>query len=73
MNQTNTRKLTGIADVDTALQQQEPNAQRWDFAIGYQHTNRKAECVYWVEIHTASDKENWSMNRHVNAIAGRLR
>jgi hypothetical protein len=49
--------LTGSADVDRALQAVEPNANRWDFAIGYQHSNRTNECIYWVEIHTASDKE----------------
>jgi len=52
-----TRQLTGSVDVDTALQRREPNANRWDFAIAYRHTNRTRECVYWVEIHTASDKE----------------
>jgi hypothetical protein len=51
------RKLTGSADVDQALQRDQPNAHRWDFAIGYRHTNRAKDCIYWVEIHTASDKE----------------
>jgi len=53
----NTRKLTGSVDVDTALQRIEPSANRWDFGIAYRHTNRKAEVVYWVELHTASDAE----------------
>ncbi len=53
----NPRKLSGSADLDTALQQQEPSAHRWDFAIGYAHVNRTSECIYWVEIHTASDRE----------------
>lgn len=53
----NTRKLTGSVDVDNALKRTQPNAHRWDFAIGYQHSDRKAECVYWVEIHTASDSQ----------------
>lgn len=51
------RKLTGSADLDAALQRHEPNAHRWDFAIGYAHINRRLECIYWVEIHTASDRE----------------
>ncbi len=50
-----TRHLTGSADIDAALQQQEPNANRWDFGIGYRHTNRNNDCIYWVEIHTATD------------------
>ncbi len=51
------RLLKGSADVDSALQAHEPNAHRWDFAIGYRHANRQKDCVYWVEIHTANDKE----------------
>ena len=53
----NTRRLRGSADVDTALQEKEPNANRWDFAIAYQHTNRTEEFVYWIETHTRSDKQ----------------
>ena len=52
-----TRLLRGSADVDSALQAYEPHAHRWDFGIGYRHTNRHKDCVYWVEIHTADDKE----------------
>jgi len=51
------RRLMGSVDVDSALQAHEPNEHRWDFAIGHRHTNRPKECVYWVEIHTASGKE----------------
>ena len=50
-----TRRLCGSADVDTALQRKEPRANRWDFAIGYRHTNRNDEFIYWVETHTGSD------------------
>jgi hypothetical protein len=53
----NTRRLTGSVDLDSALQRIAPYANRWDFAIGYQHTNRKAEVIYWTELHTASDSE----------------
>ncbi len=49
--------LRGSVDVDSALQEHEPHAHRWDFAIGYRHSNRAKDCVYWVEIHTANDKE----------------
>lgn len=62
----NTRKLTGSADVDKALRKIEPNAHRWDFAIGYLHSNRTTECVYWVEIHSASDSQ-------VSAVLNKLR
>lgn len=53
----NTRRLTGSVDVDTALQGTYPNANRWDFAIAYEHANRPAEVIYWVELHTASDSQ----------------
>jgi hypothetical protein len=51
------RRLKGSADVDSALLGRQPNAHRWDFAIGYRHANRQNDCVYWIEIHTANDKE----------------
>ena len=53
----NTRKLSGSIDLDTALQSVEPNSNRWDFGIAYRHTNRRAEVIYWTELHTASDSE----------------
>jgi hypothetical protein len=61
-----TRKLSGSADLDAALQPHEPHAHRWDFAIGYKHINRTWECLYWVEIHTANAKE-------VNVVLNKLR
>lgn len=53
------RKLRGSVDVDTALKRlpEHADAHRWDFAIGFQHTNRKKEFVYWVETHTGSDSQ----------------
>ena len=53
----NTRSLTGSADIDTALKPTQPTANRWDYAIAYQHTDRKEEVVYWVEAHTGSDDQ----------------
>ena len=54
---TDTRQLQGSADIDSALVKQQPNAHRWDYAIGYRHVDRKKDCIYWVEIHTSNDKE----------------
>jgi hypothetical protein len=51
------RQLCGSADIDAALLAKEPQANRWDFAIGYQHSNRREECIYWVETHTGSDDQ----------------
>lgn len=53
----NSRRLRGSVDVDKALEREEPHEHRWDFAIGYQHSNRRSECIYWVEVHSANDKE----------------
>lgn len=52
-----TRMIRGSVDVDGALVKLQPNENRWDFAIGYQHSDRTEEVVYWAEMHTASDSQ----------------
>ena len=52
-----TRNLRGSVDVDTAWRRLEPKANRWDFAIAYQHSDRREEFIYWVETHTANDSQ----------------
>lgn len=52
-----TRLLRGSADIDAAHQALSPNENRWDFAIGVRHANWGEDFIYWVEIHTANDKE----------------
>jgi hypothetical protein len=52
-----TLRLRGSADLDTALRQVDPQSNRWDFAIAYQHANRKHEFIYWVETHTGADNQ----------------
>jgi hypothetical protein len=54
---TSTKHLRGSVDIDTAYESFEPQASRWDFAIGYQHANRSDEFVYWVETHSGTDNE----------------
>lgn len=51
------RRLRGSTDVDTALRRSQPDANRWDFAVGYDHANRKEDCIYWIETHTGSDDQ----------------
>ena len=53
------RRFRGSVDIDTALRklQEHSQANRWDFAVGFQHSNRKNEFVYWIEIHTGSDSQ----------------
>ena len=52
-----TQRLAGSVNIDEALQSIQTNAYRWDYGIGYSHPKRSEECIYWVEIHTAIDKE----------------
>jgi hypothetical protein len=52
---TSTARLRGSVDIDSALLASDPHGNRWDFAIGYQHSNRDEEFIYWVETHTGSD------------------
>jgi hypothetical protein len=54
---TSTKRLRGGVDIDNALLASDPNGNRWDFAIGYQHANRTDEFIYWVEVHTGSDSQ----------------
>ena len=54
---TSTARLRGSVDIDSALTASDPNGNRWDFAIGYQHANRSDEYIYWVETHTGSDSQ----------------
>lgn len=49
--------LQGSVDVDSALRAEQPNAHRWDFAIGYRHANWTGDYIYWVEVHTARERE----------------
>ena len=52
-----TANLRGSIDVDAAWRPIQPNANRWDFGIAYQHSDRQEEFVYWVETHTANDSQ----------------
>jgi hypothetical protein len=68
-----TRHLAGSADIDTALAKVYPHANRWDFAIGYQHSDRSAEVIYWTELHTASDSQVKVVIRKAEWLLGWLR
>lgn len=70
-----TTKLSGSVDIDTAYQQApaHASANRWDFAIGYQHTNRVDEVIYWVETHTGSDAEIKTMLKKLAWLKAWLR
>lgn len=63
-----TTRLRGSVYVDEALERLQPyaNQNRWDFAIGYQHTDRSKETIYWLEIHTGNDSA-------VNLVLNKLR
>lgn len=48
-------KLTGSIDLDSTVKDLYPNANRWDYGIGFQHGT--SEKIYWVEVHPATDGE----------------
>jgi hypothetical protein len=51
------KRLRGSLELDSALRATFPNANRWDYAVAYQHASRSEgdEDVYWIEFHSAHD------------------
>jgi hypothetical protein len=49
---TNPRRITGSVNIDNALQTAYPNANRWDYAIGY-YISHQDDKVFFVEFHKA--------------------
>jgi hypothetical protein len=47
------RCLAGSLNLDDALKNAQPNANRWDYGIGYRQASNQPEHVFWVEIHPA--------------------
>ncbi|HEV2454556.1 MAG TPA: hypothetical protein VGY98_09850 [Verrucomicrobiae bacterium] len=70
---TSAKHLRGSVDIDSAWQQVEPQANRWDFAVGYKHVNRSDEFVYWVETHTGSDEQIKVMFRKLDWLKNWLK
>ena len=70
---TDPRRLKGSVYVDEALQAFQPQANRWDFAIGYRHSNQQQDFIYWVEVHTANDKETEVVLRKLDWLRQWLR
>ncbi len=52
----NTRFVTGSVDLDGTLQAALPDANRWDYAIGYR-PNGETHKVFFAEVHPASTAE----------------
>jgi len=50
-------QLTGSVAIDEALRTKYPNCNRWDYAVGYRHSNSQTDKVYFVEVHPASGKQ----------------
>jgi hypothetical protein len=76
------RRLLGSVDIDGALRPSQPNAARWDYAVGFSPGSR-GDFVAWLEVHPASsqhvsgvlDKLAWLNQwiRHEGQDLGRLR
>ncbi len=50
------RKLAGSANIDTALEKTQPDANRWDYVVG-QRQSASIE-LHWVEVHPARSDRN---------------
>ena len=49
-------RLTGSIDLDTALRQNRPGDNRWDYGLGYKPAKGSEQAV-WVEVHSAKTSE----------------
>lgn len=47
-----TASFTGSVDIDQHFKTAEPNANRWDYGVGFSHNN--SEFALWIEPHPAS-------------------
>lgn len=66
------RRLLGSVDIDTALQAAEPNASRWDYAIGFEPGRPHTPRIYWVEVHPATDGEIPTVLKKLDWLKGWL-
>lgn len=48
-------RAVGSVDIDTHFQRTEPNANRWDYVVGFK---RGKEFVIWIEAHPASSQRD---------------
>lgn len=58
------RNLLGSVNVDDALRDLEPSANRWDYGIGHR-LESNSERVIWVEVHAASSS-------HIQPVLNKL-
>jgi len=52
-----TRDIDGSVDIDSCLQEQQPNAPRWDYVLGYR------KHIFYVEVHPATTGHLDTMRR----------
>lgn len=64
------RNLRGSVDLDGALADKYPDANRWDYGIGVQQAGN--DKVYWAEVHPARDGEIGVMLDKLNWLKGWL-
>jgi hypothetical protein len=63
------RRLTGSLNLDAALEESEPGARRWDYAVGIRYD---AEQIYWIEVHPGDDGEIRVMREKYDWLRGWL-
>lgn len=68
----NPKAITGSINLDEAWLRIESNANRWDYGVGLKET-AKAECVVWIEVHSAITGEVATMLKKLAWLKGWLR
>ena len=63
------RNLSGSVNLDATLRPHLPNANRWDYAVGYR---RGTDTVFWIEVHPASQGAVSEVQNKFNWLTGWL-
>jgi len=68
------KTLSGSVDIDSALARlpEYGSVNRWDYGIGYNPPTGK-ECVVWIEVHGAKDKEVGTLARKAKQLKSYLK
>jgi hypothetical protein len=68
----NPRRFVGSVELDATLQVAFPNANRWDYGVGFVQS-RSTQVAVWIEIHPASEGEVDLMLRKLSWLKNWLR
>ena len=65
----NTHRLCGSVNIDHALEPNQPNQRRGDYAVCY---TRATQIVYWIEVHEASQRGVAALEQKFDWLQGWL-